>query len=80
MPTLTDEDRAVAFNLGREWGVNPGPAIAAYEAGLRAGMERAAKVCEEIEPGYDPASMPISAWADACDACAETIRAAINAE
>ena len=77
---ITDEDRAAIFKARsrvktRGWGVVQEHEEAIYLAGLRAGLERAAKVCEVMEPMFiDGAMMTLSAWPSPTD-FASAIRA-----
>lgn len=76
MTDLTDADRAAidalfaAFPIGTVWA----QVADVYLAGLRAGMERAARICENHTCG---SSYPLHLEGQlaACNACAAAIRA-----
>ena len=75
---LTDEDRAAIERCSHE----RFPASEGYLAGLAAGIERSAKVCDtqrnfsEVLPMREPEEREYTrGWRSACWGCAATIRA-----
>ena len=72
--TLSDEDRAeierIRSEHPRRWPEEGDDGEACFEAGLRAGMERAAKVCDE---NGKRAEDDFPGW---CEGCAADIREA----